>query len=241
LEIWLKEGVELNSVEMLKEMFLLQQKLNDETNGKGWEKGYTKNNKIINWQRCIYMECAELIDSFSWKHWKDIDKEPNWDNIRVEIVDIWHFVMSLAIEQSVNNHLGDIDDIINYIYETKEFKEFEIDPKSDKAEQYEIINIVEDIIHKATSRGDITYKAIIAEYFILAHNCGIGIEGLYDLYIAKNILNKFRQDNGYKEGSYIKNWQGKEDNDIMLELLKIEKDMNKLYKLLEKEYSKVDK
>ncbi len=29
----------------------------------------------------------------------------------------------------------------------------------------------------------------------------------------------FRQDNGYKDGSYIKQWQGREDNEHLVEIL----------------------
>ncbi len=35
----------MTSKDYLTQMFLLQQKLNDETNGIGWENGYTKNNR----------------------------------------------------------------------------------------------------------------------------------------------------------------------------------------------------
>jgi hypothetical protein len=35
------------------------------------------------------MEAAEAIDSFNWKHWKDIEGEPDLDNAKVELVDIW--------------------------------------------------------------------------------------------------------------------------------------------------------
>ena len=38
-------------------------------------------------------------------------------------------------------------------------------------------------------------------------------------YFGKNVLNKFRQDNGYKEGSYKKIWKIKEDNVVMLEIV----------------------
>ena len=79
-------------------MLQLQASLNEATNGEKWTEGITKNDKIINWKRCIYMECAEMIDSFSWKHWKNIEKEPDWDNLQIEVVDVWHFIMSLAIE-----------------------------------------------------------------------------------------------------------------------------------------------
>ena len=42
---------------------------------------------------------------------------------------------------------------------------------------------------------------------------------LYRMYVGKNVLNFFRQDHGYKEGNYIKVWQGREDNEHLAELL----------------------
>ena len=42
---------------------------------------------------------------------------------------------------------------------------------------------------------------------------------LYRMYVGKNVLNFFRQDHGYKEGSYIKVWGGREDNEHLAELL----------------------
>ena len=37
------------------------------------------------------MEVAELIESTPWKHWKNINSDPDMNNIHVELVDIWHF------------------------------------------------------------------------------------------------------------------------------------------------------
>ena len=92
----------MNANEKITQMLNLQQSLNDDTNGIGWENGVNKNGKLISWKRCIYMECAELIDSFAWKHWKSINAPTNEDNLRVEVVDIWHFLMSLMLlEDSV--------------------------------------------------------------------------------------------------------------------------------------------
>jgi len=42
---------------------------------------------------------------------------------------------------------------------------------------------------------------------------------LYRQYVGKNVLNFFRQDHGYKAGTYIKIWQGKEDNEHLVEVL----------------------
>ena len=42
---------------------------------------------------------------------------------------------------------------------------------------------------------------------------------MYSAYVGKNVLNFFRQDNGYKAGSYVKNWAGREDNEHLVELV----------------------
>ena len=59
------------------------------------------------------------------------------------------------------------------------------------------------------------------------------------LYFGKNVLNAFRQNNGYKEGTYIKIWNGEEDNVVMMRLLgEIEVNYENLYTALEKIYPK---
>jgi hypothetical protein len=48
---------------------------------------------------------------------------------------------------------------------------------------------------------------------------GLDFESLYSAYVGKNVLNFFRQDHGYKDGSYIKNWAGREDNEHLVEVV----------------------
>ena len=48
---------------------------------------------------------------------------------------------------------------------------------------------------------------------------GLDFTELYSSYVGKNVLNMFRQDKGYKEGTYIKNWGGKEDNEWLIEVM----------------------
>ena len=234
--------MELNTKEMLQSMFEMQQKLNDDTNGKGWESGYNKHGKIISWKRCIYMECCELIDSFSWKHWKDIDAKPNWQNIQIEIIDIWHFVMSLALEYYHNNKMGGIDEIVSYILDNKSFKMFCKEPiNTDNADEMEIINQTERIIHITSGVYKNPFEMIISEFFAVGRNCGLNLESLYKVYIGKNVLNNFRQDNGYKEGTYIKTWGDVEDNVVMNRILNKQPTIapNELYKELKKEYKEI--
>jgi dimeric dUTPase (all-alpha-NTP-PPase superfamily) len=234
--------MKLTEKEMLTAMFEMQQRLNDETNGEGWESGYNKYGKIISWKRCIYMECAELIDSFAWKHWKNIKADPNWQNIHIEVIDIWHFVMSLALEQYYNQKLGGIEEIASYILDNKSFKMFCKEPGDIKnAEPMEIINQIERIIHVTSGSYSDTFEKIISEYFTVAHNCGLNIELLYRVYIGKNVLNGFRQDNGYKEGTYKKVWGKVEDNVVMNEIMQKNSTITpeELYNSLEAEYKKI--
>lgn len=222
----------MDNMKKFEEMFKLQQKLNDETNGAGWEEGYNKHGKIINWRRCIHMECAELIDSFSWKHWKNIDKAPDWENVKVEIVDIWHFVMSFGLEEYRHYEKDRIEKILKIISEDESCDEFCNDEAQwnfkrstevftpDPSNAIEIINLAEHLIHTCTGYENDMFEKIVGEFFVIAQKCGLCADELYKFYVAKNILNKFRQDNGYKSGHYIKNWDGREDNEIMLQILK---------------------
>jgi dUTPase len=218
-------------------MLQLQAQLNDATNGEGWTKGVTKNAKVINWKRCIYMECAEMVDSFSWKHWKSINQEPDWDNLQIEVVDVWHFMMSLAIENYSQTLRGGIEDLAINISGLESFST--IDKKNSLfASQDEVIEKVESIMLASLSKGDLDLEAFITDFFDLTLMSGLDLETLYRLYVGKNILNQFRQDNGYKDGSYIKVWDGVEDNIIMKHIWEKNSDIKPdvLYKELTKLY-----
>jgi hypothetical protein len=218
-------------------MLQLQAQLNDATNGEEWTKGTTKNGKIINWKRCIYMECAEMVDSFSWKHWKSINKEPDWDNLQIEVVDVWHFIISLAIENYAQNMKGGIEDLAINISQLESFST--IDTQSSKfASQDEVIAKVENIILLAVSKDELELETLIGEFFDLVLMSGLDLETLYRLYVGKNILNQFRQDNGYKDGSYVKIWAGEEDNVVMKRIWEDDSNIkpDTLYKELTKIY-----
>ena len=50
---------------------------------------------ILNYSRAMQQEMAELIDSVPWKWWakyQDFDEQ----NARVEVVDLFHFLISIA-------------------------------------------------------------------------------------------------------------------------------------------------
>ncbi len=196
------------------QMLLLQQELNDSTNGENWEEGITKNKKPIDWKRCIYMECAEMVDSFAWKHWKNISKEPDWENLQIEVVDVWHFVMSEALRNYSINFRGSIEELALNISEMPGYRKlYKEDPAF--AASDEVIDKVEELMFDVLKRNGFVLEGVLEKFFELVLLSGLNISSLYRLYVGKNILNKFRQDHGYKDGSYIKVWNGEEDNIVM--------------------------
>ena len=50
---------------------------------------------ILNYTRAMQKEIAELIDSVPWKWWAKYQKFDE-QNARVEVVDLFHFLISLA-------------------------------------------------------------------------------------------------------------------------------------------------
>ncbi len=218
----------------LEEMFLLQKELNDSTNGKNWELGANKFGKEINWLRCIHMEAAELIDSTPWKHWKNINAAADMGNIHVELVDIWHFLMSYILQETnvpkavslVNAHC---------IYEAN--KETIIKDMINETEKLSYIALAIQTGNMPSFSG---IERFIEQFFRCCKVTGLSFNWMQKLYIGKNCLNQFRQDHGYKEGSYIKIWNGREDNVVMVEILESMNDISFdiLYSQLKEAYNK---
>lgn len=216
----------------LEEMFMLQKELNDSTNGKNWELGLNKFGKEINWLRCIHMELAELVDSTPWKHWKNINAGADIDNIHIELVDIWHFMMSYILQETnipkgvalVNAHC---------IYEP--LKEIDYKAVIKEAEKLSYISLAIETGNMPAFSG---IERSIDQFFRCCKTSGLSFSWLQRLYIGKNCLNKFRQDNGYKEGTYIKEWNGEEDNVVMVRVLNNLDDVTfeSLYEKLDEAY-----
>jgi len=150
------------------------------------------------WYRAIWTECAEMLDHYGWKWWKH--QKPDLDQVRLELVDIFHFAVSDYLLRGADN--GEV--AVRILGELA-------DPGS-------ITDIPEAI--ESMAQSTIAHKSMhFSEFANVMHLIEMDFDQLYRLYVGKNVLNFFRQDNGYKEGSYVKIWQGREDNEHLSELL----------------------
>lgn len=83
-------------MDKLEEIFRLQESLNkrigvDTTSLSDEDKAKW----ILNYTRAMNQEIAELIDSVPWKWWAKYQKFDE-QNARVEVVDLFHFLVSMA-------------------------------------------------------------------------------------------------------------------------------------------------
>lgn len=170
-------------------MLELQDSMNTKVNASWREQNYA-------WYRAIWVECAELLDHYGWKWWKK--QTPDMEQIKLELVDIWHFGLSiLLLQQDDSDAIAeDVDLVFQQAMEQNDFKE--------SLEKFTL-----NTLH--TRRFDLYgFRQMMVDI-------GLSFDELYKGYVGKNVLNFFRQDHGYQDGSYRKLWNGKEDNEHLVE------------------------
>jgi dimeric dUTPase (all-alpha-NTP-PPase superfamily) len=175
------------------------------------------------WYRAAWIEAAELLDHANYKWWKNIDLDGDRDQILLELVDIYHFLVSDMIITK-NPPFA----VINTFDRCKSLK---IRSKEDQLAEVE-----------SFARTCLETKSVLPlDFNRVVVAFGFKLEDILRWYIAKNALNIFRQDNGYKTGAYIKQWNGVEDNVVLASYVNNtpELDYDGVYQFLNESYSKV--
>jgi len=172
----------------------LMLQMQDEMNRKVTEDWLTRG---FEWYRAIWIECGELMDHHGWKWWKKQD--PDIEQVKLEIIDIWHFGLSMLLEAS-NDH----DVLIDTIADDFNYTAPSTVPLLEAVETF-----------ATTTLADRTFSP--SKFKSLMDAAGMSVNDLYVGYVGKNTLNLFRQDFGYKEGTYVKVWDGREDNEHLVE------------------------
>lgn len=154
-------------------------------------------------QRATMVELVELMDHYGYKWWKK--QEPHMDQCVLEVIDIAHFHISHLMQQSIRNEC-------KFDYYVSEFttdlitEEYEVTADS-------IRKLIDECVFLASSKNFST-KALA----LLMYVFNLTPDQLCEKYILKNTLNIFRANNGYNKGTYIKQWNGKEDNEVLMEI-----------------------
>ncbi|MGJ8669796.1 MAG: dUTP diphosphatase [Oceanococcus sp.] len=154
------------------------------------------------WHRAIWMECAEILErEGDWKWWKAAPKfadqaahAGHLEQQQIELCDIWHFLLSWALQDKLPE---------NALLPTTT-------TASDKNEQ------IESLVLHAVAQN---LSASIDAFYACCTLFQLDFDRLFELYVGKNVVNRFRQDRGYKTGEYRKVFAGLEDNEHLSEIM----------------------
>ena len=161
------------------------------------------------WYRAIWMESSEMLEHYGWKWWKQ--QEADIMQVKLEVVDIVHFALSIRLEQSQlepsqmaqDQSLEDTAVLISADFENS----IQAEDIRKTIESLALLTLTDQGAHFTIIAGIMRFLEM-------------EFDELYQIYVGKNVLNMFRQDNGYKEGRYKKIWSGREDNEHLADILR---------------------
>jgi dimeric dUTPase (all-alpha-NTP-PPase superfamily) len=189
-------------------MLTLQEALNSKVT-KNWR------DENHDWCVAIVGEAWEAYDHSGWKWWKDSGKGPDTAQMKMEVIDIWHFLLSEMMMYNIKegtSYFELITDVTSGVDS--------ILPDLGDATISDVRECLMRLINSASSHGEhVSISGLLQHFYVVMVSMNISWDELYKLYLAKNILNEFRQAKGYKQGTYFKTWGGREDNEILTEIM----------------------
>lgn len=188
----------------LRIMLDLQNKMNSTVNPEWATAGFA-------WTRAIMMEATEAIEHHnSWKWWKK--NSPDMTQTKMELIDIWHFFLSRALIENDRSDSKTADAILKEAGRDGGIIMFD-----GSACDTENMNLVEKLELMAGLAAAKRFEVCL--FMEILNDCEMSTDELYLQYISKNVLNITRQMLGYKEGTYKKIWNGREDNEHLVEIM----------------------
>lgn len=145
-----------------------------------------------NWSLAIVDEVMEIHGHLGWKWWKGSDKynigitADNKEQIKLEVIDLLHFMLSKDIQADCTLHIPS-----NQI------------PPAHYGQKYKwsFKDSLDEIIDSCNWS-----RAPWAAWYQLCCHLELSASEIMEIYIGKYALNVFRQENGYGDGTYLKNW-----------------------------------
>lgn len=175
----------------LRDMLTLQDKLNSQIFPDWRERRFA-------WHRAAVHELVEMQEHIGWKWWKNT--QPNLAQAQLEAIDTWHFFFSVMLEatEDVPAAITTYNDLTS----GERFTAFKEGTKDSDTN-----HIIDTLISQCAVRM-INLPLMV----VLTQRLELTADDVHRMYVAKNVLNTFRQNHGYKEGTYVKQWMGEEDN-----------------------------
>lgn len=162
--------------------------------------------------RAVAIEGAEAIEHHGWKWWKKQEKD--LPQLQMELIDIWHFILSEILLRNSGNADASLAALMKLLDSANTQKIIDFDDQQYSIDELDLLTKLELLIALSVVR-----RIELSLFQSIMSKCQIGWLDLYRQYVGKNVLNMFRQDHGYKDGSYQKIWNGREDNEYLVEII----------------------
>lgn len=194
-------GPELNGVinrTLWQETIDMQIGFNDAV-APGW-----KENPDYDFWMAILDETVEVLSSKHWKWWKDSDNFGNidWNNIEVELIDLFLFILSVAIKEKS-------EEVIYVTLASAHMAHENPDIKTPIRDEKFFEDFWEQFLTGVSLK---VLPLVVVKWVEFWFRSGGTIEKLLMQFRVKAALNIIRQEFGYSTGKYRKIWNGVEDN-----------------------------
>lgn len=164
------------------------------------------------YMRAVVIEAAEAIEHHGWKWWKKQEKD--LPQLQMELIDIWHFLLSEILLSEEGSETAALLKLTERLETIEGLKQVDFDGKHYQLSSMDLLAQLELLIALSAAR-----KIELSVFAAIMSNCKMDWTELYCQYVGKNVLNFFRQDHGYQDGSYQKMWNGREDNEYLVEVM----------------------
>ena len=180
----------------------LQDTLNTKTSRPQW-----KAEQSTPYLRAAHVELSEAMDHLGWFWWKKVT--PNMDAYKMGLIDALHFMLSHYIRDAFQ-----LNTIVEKVMRTPlRNLQMHVDAYKTEYSQEDTLNYIDELISDCATKSSIRRRmCVLYRLLVLMVAAGMSGDDIVAMYVAKNALNTFRKEHGYKEGTYIKMWDGEEDN-----------------------------
>lgn len=203
-------GPELNGLfdrEVWQETIDMQTAFNDSV-APGWKDNPEKYDMWM----AVLDETLEVLTSKHWKWWKDKDQlgQVDWDNIEVELTDLFLFLLGMVIQEGSEEVL----------YMTLASTEIQLRDNPDAVKVRDAAFFEDFWNHFLTAVSLKTLPLAVVKWVEFWFRTGADVNKIMLTFRVKAALNLIRQEFGYSTGKYQKMWNGVEDNVVAWELSK---------------------
>lgn len=205
---------------------------------------HTTNNELA-YYRASFIELCEALMEIGYKWWKK--EEPDTKKVLFELVDALHFVISDHIRY-YHKRYRDLDRARAFLTNSfttiyaplpERVGRFSGQAGDPNIEELTLQDICDQAIFSYVRDG----RSSLPWLCLLIERMQIPVEQVVYYYLAKNTLNKFRNANGQKEGTYVRKWNGKSDNEYLYGFVdhavakQEDLSIDEIWQFLETEYS----